>query len=175
MYKAVFLDRDGVINDNAHAVNKPEDLVLYPDAAEAIKQLNDAGLRVFVVTNQGGVGCGFMTEASLNAIHAKMEADLALTGAKLTAIAACIHHPNANCTCRKPKPGLIKTLVDKHNIDLTQSWLVGDRSTDCEAGKAAGVAKCIMLRGETEWADYTAKDLCAAVKIILGTKVDRSL
>ena len=170
MMKAVFLDRDGVINDNAKHVNKPEDLVLYPGVCESIRELNEAGYNVFVVTNQGGVGCGFMTHSMLKAIHSKMEEDLAKCGAILTEIAACTHYPKAGCECRKPLPGMITDLVARHNIAVTSSWLVGDMETDCQAGKAAGVSKCIMLRGQSEYADYTATDLVEAVNIILSTE-----
>ena len=167
--KAVFLDRDGVINDNEKHVNKPEDLILYPGVCESISKLNEAGYQVFVVTNQGGVGSGFMSHSMLKAIHRKLEDDLTQCDAKLTEIAACTHHPKAGCECRKPLPGMITGLVAKHNIDVSSSWLVGDMSTDCQAGKAAGVAKCIMLRGQSEYADYTATDLVEAVSIILST------
>ncbi len=172
MSKAVFLDRDGVINDNATHVNKPEDLKLYPEACGAIKLLNDAGYQVFVVTNQGGVGCGFMTEDTLKRVHDKLEADLAQCGAQLTEIAACTHHPKVGCECRKPKPGMITTLAEKHGIDLVGSWLVGDMETDCQAGKAGGVGRTILLGDLSEWADFTASNLAEAVAIILGGGAD---
>lgn len=172
MSKAVFLDRDGVINDNTAHVNKPEDLKLYPGACGAIKQLNDAGYQVFVVTNQGGVGCGFMTEATLRQIHEKLEDDLASCGARLTEIAACTHHPKSGCECRKPKPGMITILAAKHGVDLTNSWLIGDMETDCQAGKAAGVGRTILLGDVSEWADFTAANLVEAVAIILNGRRD---
>ena len=168
--RAVFLDRDGVINDNAKHVNKPADLILYPGVCDSIRKLNEAGYYVFVVTNQGGVGSGFMTELMLKAIHSKMEEDLGRCGAILTEIAACTHHPKAGCECRKPLPGMITGLVAKHNIEVSSCWLVGDMSTDCQAGKAAGVGKCIMLRGQSDYADFTATDLVEAVSIILSTE-----
>jgi len=166
--RAVFLDRDGVINDNEQHVNKPADLILYPGVGESIRKLNEAGYHVFVVTNQGGVGSGFMTELMLKAIHSKMEENLGRCGAIITEIVACTHHPKAGCECRKPRPGMVTALVAKHNIDASSSWLVGDMGTDCQAGKAAGVGKCVMLRGQSEFADFTAADLVEAVSIILG-------
>lgn len=168
--RAVFLDRDGVINDNAKHVNKPADFILYPGVCDSISKLNEAGYNVFVVTNQGGVGSGFMTEPMLKTIHSKMEQDLAQCGAVLTEIAACTHHPKSGCDCRKPLPGMVTRLVAKHNIDVSSSWLVGDMSTDCQAGKAAGVRKCVMLRGQSDYADFTATDLVEAVNIILSTE-----
>lgn len=168
MKAAVFLDRDGVINDNGRPVNKPEELVLFKGACEAIKQLNDHGYDVYVVTNQGGVGCGYMTEMALKSVHEKMERDLALCGAVIKEIAACIHHPKSGCNCRKPLPGMITNLAKKHDIDLARSFMVGDLETDCQAGRAAGVGKNIKIGEPTEHADYTVADLSEAVQVILG-------
>ncbi len=169
MHKAVFLDRDGVINDNEmQHVNKPEDLLIYPGVCEAIRKLNDAGFMVFVVTNQGGVGLGYMTAETLGAVHTKMEAELLSCGARIDEVSACIHAPKAGCECRKPRPGMITTLAAKHHIDIGASWMVGDRDTDCQAGKAAGIRKNIQLGGESEWSDYTATNLVEAVEIILS-------
>lgn len=172
MHKAVFLDRDGVINDNTKHVNKPQDLILYEGVGEAILRLNKAGYMVFVVTNQGGVGSGFMREETLHDIHKKMEQEIAKSGGRLQGIEACTHHPKSGCGCRKPKPGMITALVERHKIDVRQSWLVGDMPTDCEAAKAAGVARCIILRGETEFADHTCLDLREAVDYICNNHIN---
>lgn len=168
MQKAVFLDRDGVINDNARHVNKPEDLIIYPSVCEAIRRLNDAGYLVFVVTNQGGVGLGYMSAETLDAVHTKMEAELAICGAKVDGVSVCIHAPGSGCECRKPKPGMIASLARKHCIDLSMSWMVGDRSTDCQAGKAAGIKRNIQLGGQSEWSDFSASSLTEAVELILA-------
>lgn len=167
--KAVFLDRDGVINDHVRYVNTPDDLILFPGVGHAIRKLNDAGFKVFVVTNQGGVGLGFMKEEALLRIHDKMEAELKRDGAILDEIAYCAHKPKAGCACRKPEPKMILDLADKYNVDVKQSYMVGDRDFDIQAGRKAG-AKTIFIGapGETHPdADHNEKTLVAAADWIL--------
>lgn len=135
---AVFLDRDGVINDHVTYVNTPDDLILYPGVGSAIRSLKEAGYQVFVVTNQGGIGLGHMQESALHDIHAKMERELEQDGAILDEIAYCPHKPHARCACRKPEPKMILDLAAKYNVNLTRSYMVGDRETDVEAGQKAG-------------------------------------
>jgi len=142
MDKGIFLDRDGVINevltDRVQYVNEPEQLHLLPGVGKSIKQLNDAGFKVFVVTNQGGIGLGYMTEQTLTAIHHEMRVQLALDAAIITDIAYCPHAPYAKCACRKPKPKMLLDLAKQHHIDLGDSYMIGDRSSDIEAGQKAG-------------------------------------
>lgn len=167
--KAVFLDRDGVINDHVRFVNTPADLILFPGVGRAIRQLNDAGFRVFVVTNQGGIGLGHMKEENLHAIHEKMEAELKRDGATLVEIAYCPHKPHARCACRKPEPKMILDLAQKYSIDLARSYMVGDRDTDVFAGQKAGT-KTIFIgaKGETfAPADHSVQTLVEAVNWIL--------
>ncbi|ARU63492.1 D-glycero-beta-D-manno-heptose-1,7-bisphosphate 7-phosphatase [Tumebacillus avium] len=165
--KAVFLDRDGVINDHVTYVNTPEDLILFPGVGKAIKKLNDAGYKVFVVTNQGGVGLGFMKEDNLRAVHDKMERELEQDGAILDEIAYCPHKPKSNCACRKPEPKMILDLAEKYNIDVKQSYMVGDRDTDVYAGQKAG-AKTIFIGEPFAQADYSVPTLVAAADLILS-------
>ena len=115
--KAVFLDRDGVINDFHKKVNRPEDLVLFPWAASAIRRLNESGFLVFVVTNQGGVEMGYLTDRDVAAIHSDLEAKLSSQGAKINEIAYCPHY-KTSCPNRKPNPGMILNLAQKHDVDL---------------------------------------------------------
>jgi len=171
MKRAVILDRDGVINecqtDRVRHVNHPHQLILLEGVPEAIKALNDAGFPVFVATNQGGIGLGFMKEASLHAIHRRMTDLLGRQGAVIADIAYCPHRPKAGCDCRKPKPGMLKLLGVRQDIDLSASFMVGDRDTDVQAGQAAG---CITVRiGPTDpVADYSAPSLAEAVPWIIG-------
>lgn len=165
--QAVFLDRDGVINDHVRFVNTPEDLILFPDAGQAIKRLNDAGYKVFVVTNQGGIGLGHMKEESLHAIHEKMERELKQDGAILDDIAYCAHKPHARCACRKPEPKMILDLAQKYDIDLAHSYMVGDRDTDVTAGQKAGV-KTIYIGDAHAPADFSAPSLAKAADWILS-------
>ncbi len=142
---AVLLDRDGVINDNAHPVNAPDDMHLIPGAAAAIRSLNEAGLRVAVVTNQGGIASGFMTEDDLDAVHRRMVDLLAAEGAHVDGIYYCPHHPEGTvakyateCPDRKPETGMLRRAREELGIDLATSVLVGDAWTDIVAGNAAG-------------------------------------
>ncbi|GGJ81773.1 histidinol phosphate phosphatase [Lentibacillus kapialis] len=148
MNKGMFLDRDGVINEvlsnRVTFVNNPSDLYLLDGVEEAIKLFNDMGFGVFIVTNQGGIGLGYMKEDVLRSIHEKMKADLAEFGAVIDDIAYCPHKPHADCPCRKPKPKMIIDLAKKHKINLTASYMAGDRKPDIEAGKQAGT-KTILL------------------------------
>ncbi|WP_018131661.1 D-glycero-alpha-D-manno-heptose-1,7-bisphosphate 7-phosphatase [Effusibacillus pohliae] len=164
--KAVFLDRDGVINDNARPVNGPQDLILFPGVEQAIKRLKAAGYRVFVVTNQGGVGLGYMTEADLQQIHDKLLSELGKSGAVIDEIRYCAHKPRQGCACRKPEPGMILELADKYRIDLDKSFMVGDRDCDIEAGRRAGTRTIFVGKGHPA-ADAAAADLQEAVEIIL--------
>jgi D-glycero-D-manno-heptose 1,7-bisphosphate phosphatase len=168
--RAVFLDRDGVINDHIRYVNRPEDLILFPGTGEALKRLRDAGYRLFVVTNQGGVGLGYMTEENLQAIHQKMKEELALEGAFLDDIAYCPHKPHAGCACRKPHPTMITDLAKRHAIDLVQSYMIGDRETDIEAGIRAGTRTILIGEGPSQ-ADYVVPDLTRAVDVILKDRL----
>lgn len=169
--KSVFLDRDGVLNKSygRRPPNNPEELVLFPGVPEAIRKLNSAGYLVFVVTNQGGVGLGYMTQETLDAIHAKLQAEVAKAGGRFTEIAACTHKPKEGCACRKPKPGLILDLAERYNVDLAASFMVGDRDMDIQAGKAAGTRTILIESREkvAEQADYTCKNLLAASELIL--------
>lgn len=140
--KAVFLDRDGVINEvlsrRVKFVNKPSDFYLLEGVGQAIRILNDADIPTFVVTNQGGVGLGYMKESALQRVHEKMQKELAAYGAKVDDIAFCPHKPKAGCACRKPEAQMLKDLALTHHIDLAASIMVGDREPDMEAGKKAG-------------------------------------
>jgi D-glycero-D-manno-heptose 1,7-bisphosphate phosphatase len=167
--RAVFLDRDGVINDNAAPVNSKEDFVLFPYAGRAIARLNRAGFLVFVVTNQGGVGAGYMTEQALLDIHARMFRELKKVGATIDDVRYCPHAPWVGCHCRKPSPAMILDLAERHQVNLARSYMVGDRESDMEAGKAAGVRTIFLGTGKTR-ADYRAANLREAVAMILQNR-----
>lgn len=141
--KAAFLDRDGVLNVKAAEgcyITRAEELQLLPGAVDGLKRLAQMGLRLIVVTNQRGVARGLITEANLDAIHAKLRAELAVAGVTLDAIYVC-PHPKDACECRKPKPGLIlQALKDFPDIDASASVLFGDSASDIEAARAAGIA-----------------------------------
>ncbi|WP_432408822.1 D-glycero-alpha-D-manno-heptose-1,7-bisphosphate 7-phosphatase [Wukongibacter sp. M2B1] len=166
MKKAVFLDRDGVINDNYRPVNRPEDLKLYPWSAQSILQLNQAGYYVFVVTNQGGIEMGYFNEKDLNDIHEKLVSEVKKHGAHIDEIDFCPHF-KSKCECRKPSPGMLKRLARKYDISLNHSFMVGDRDVDIEAGLKSG-CKTIKIGKPYKKADYTVGNLLEAVNIILS-------
>lgn len=168
MKKGIFLDRDGVINEvlshRVKFVNKPQEFHLLNGVGEAIRLLNEKEFPVFVVTNQGGVGLGYMKETALDAIHKKMEQDLARFGAKVDDIAYCPHKPKAGCRCRKPEAQMLMDLAEKHDISLPDSIMVGDREPDIAAGKKAG-CKTVFIGNpeENPGADVVFPDLLSAV------------
>lgn len=169
--KAVFLDRDGVINKTygIRPPNNASELILFSGVPEAIRQFNKAEFLVFVITNQGGVGLGYMTENDLAEIHGKLAKEVEVAGGKFTEIAACTHKPRAGCSCRKPKPGMLTTLAAKYNVDLSKSYTIGDRDMDIVAGKAAGT-KTILIKSKEKTeqiADHVCQDLLAASNLIL--------
>ncbi|QEK12806.1 HAD family hydrolase [Crassaminicella thermophila] len=165
MKKAVFLDRDGVINDNKKPVNKPEDLILYPWTIDALKMLSKADFLLFVVTNQGGIEMGYFTEDDLHRIHNEMTKIFQSEKISIHDIAYCPHF-KTKCTCRKPSPGMLLELAKKYHIDLKSSYMVGDREMDIEAGFKAG-CKTIKIGKPCKNADYTVYNLLEAAKLIV--------
>ncbi|MBM7609618.1 D-glycero-D-manno-heptose 1,7-bisphosphate phosphatase [Lysinibacillus composti] len=170
MKKAVFLDRDGVINEvltnRVKFVNKPKDLYFLPGVPEAIKKLNEHFDYIFVVTNQGGVGLGYMKETQLQKIHDYMIAELKKHGAIVDEAVYCPHKPKSGCECRKPNAKLIEDLAGKYNVDVTKSYMVGDTDTDIMAGKKAGT-KGVFLGEHDKLADAVFPDLISAVDWII--------
>ncbi len=139
--KAVFLDRDGVLNQEmGDYVRRLEDFHIL-DNFDALKTLQDKGYMLLVATNQGGLAKGWYTEEELCKMHSHLKAVYAEHGVELTDFFYCPHHPNftGDCDCRKPKPGLLLQGIEKYNVDPALSYFIGDRERDVEAGTAAGV------------------------------------
>ena len=148
---AVFLDRDGVINEKIEGgyVTKWEEFKFIPGAIEAIKLLNDREMPVYLISNQSGIGRGHMTMKDLEAVHKRMKDELAAKGAHIDDIFVCPHSPEDNCDCRKPKPGLLLQAKRKYpEIDLKNSWFIGDSDIDIEAGKAARCKTYLIKKEE---------------------------
>ncbi len=174
---AIFLDRDGVIcEDRPDYVKSWSEFIFKPKAKSAIRQLNNAGYLVIVITNQGCIGKGMATEETIKDIHSKMEAEIEMAGGHLDAIYYCPHTKDDNCSCRKPKPGMVKSAAKAHNIDLSKSWFVGDSfAHDLPLAKSLGL-KSILIPKKTDsqetassaGADYIVPDLMSAVQIIKG-------
>ena len=157
--KAIFLDRDGTINIYKGFLTKPEDFELIPGAAEAIRQINHSGYLCIVVSNQPIIARGDCTFQELQAIHDKMETLLGKEGAFVDAIYYCPHHPDKGfegerpeykieCTCRKPKPGLLLQAAKDWNIDLSESYMIGDSERDIQAGRNAGIKESHQINNK---------------------------
>jgi histidinol-phosphate phosphatase family protein len=145
MNRAVFIDRDGTIARDVPYCSRPEDFELLPGAAEGIRTLNQHGFKVIVVTNQSGIARGYFTEEMLTQIHQKMLRELAKHGAHIDAIYYCPHHPDDGCDCRKPRPKLVLQAAEELNIDLSQSYIIGDSEMDIELAKQAGCAGAVCV------------------------------
>ena len=154
--KLIILDRDGVINyDSAEFIKKPEEWKPIPCSLEAIARLNQDGYRVIVATNQSGIGRGLLDMAALNAINDKMHKALAHVGGRIDAVFYCPHAQDADCTCRKPKPGLFEDIASRFNIDLTDVPCVGDSLRDLQAAAQVGAKPMLVLTGKGK---QTARD-----------------
>ena len=175
--RAIFLDRDGTINKYVGFLRNINDFELLPGVHEAIKKINESGYLAIVVTNQPVIARGEVTVPELQEIHNKMETLLGAEGAYLDAIYYCPHHPHKgyegevpelkiDCECRKPKPGMLLKAAEDLNIDLSQSWMIGDGENDVKAGKAAGCRTALIGTEDCEQ-DVIAISLLNAVEQIL--------
>jgi D-glycero-D-manno-heptose 1,7-bisphosphate phosphatase len=144
---AVFLDRDGVINEEMGYINHLSRFRLLPQAVPAIRRLNAAGLKVVMVTNQSGAARGYFPASLVEEIHTLLQKTLAAGGAHLDGVYACLHGPDEGCACRKPKPTLIEQAARDLDLDLSHSYLVGDRYKDIETAANAGVKGILVLTG----------------------------
>src|SRR6195952_3885967 len=147
--KAVFLDRDGVLNhEQGDYIRRVEDFIIL-DNYDALKTLQDKGYLLIVATNQGGLAKGWYTENELAKMHGHLKEVYKNHGIEITDIFYCPHHPDftGDCDCRKPKPGLLLKAIEKYNIDPAKSYFIGDRERDIEAGAAAGV-KGILVNSD---------------------------
>ena len=147
--KLVILDRDGVINqDSDQFIKNPEEWKPIPGSLEAIARLNHAGYRVVVASNQSGIGRGLFDMGALNAINDKMYRALAQVGGRIDALFYCPHAAEADCDCRKPKPGMFLDIAQRFNVDLAGVPSVGDSLRDLQAAAAAGAQPMLVLTGK---------------------------
>jgi D-glycero-D-manno-heptose 1,7-bisphosphate phosphatase len=147
--KLVILDRDGVINVDSDAfIKSPDEWVAIPGSLEAIARLNQAGYRVAVASNQSGIGRGLFDMAALNAMHVKMQRAAAAVGGRIDAVFFCPHTAEDHCECRKPKPGMLKMIAERFEIDPEATPVVGDSLRDLQAGAALGFPPHLVLTGK---------------------------
>jgi D-glycero-D-manno-heptose 1,7-bisphosphate phosphatase len=173
--RAVFLDRDGTIMEDANYVGKVDQVVLIPNAAQALKRLQHAGYRLFIITNQSGVGRGFFTREAVESIHAHLDEQFAKAGVRFDRYYVCPHHPEDNCDCRKPKPKFLLDAAREYRLDLSRCFMIGDRASDVQAGVNAGVVSILVLTGvgqetlakQAARPDHVANDIAEAAAWIL--------
>jgi D-glycero-D-manno-heptose 1,7-bisphosphate phosphatase len=151
---AIFIDRDGTINEDVGYLSRPDDLVIYPWAAEAISLVNAAGMKAIIITNQSGVARGIYSEEALRVIHERLLEALRREGARIDAVYYCPHHPRIGgeryrreCDCRKPEPGMLHRAAREHDIDLARSYVIGDKASDIRLAARAGASGVLVLTG----------------------------
>lgn len=181
----VFLDRDGTLNVEKNYLHEYSEWEWIPGSVEMLRRLNDAGFLVIVVTNQAGVARGYYDTAAIDRLHSRVDQDLAAAGSRIDAYYYCPHHPlhggQRDCLCRKPAPGMLRKAAGEWDIDLSRSWMVGDKLSDIRAGLAAGV-RCIMVEtgyGREEMMHcppdvLQAPDFAAAAALILEERAAAS-
>lgn len=165
MNKAIFLDRDGVINElifnsktnEYESPHQPEDLILIPNALAAIKEIQDNGYALFVISNQPSYAKGKTTLRNIKEIHRRLDEQLKKYGINIIEYYYCYHHPDGiiskysgECECRKPKPFFIKKAESEHDLNLSESWMIGDQDSDIECGVAAGLKTIQLINSDSE-------------------------
>jgi D-glycero-D-manno-heptose 1,7-bisphosphate phosphatase len=180
--RAVFLDRDGVINVDRHYVHQIEQFEFIVGVPQALQRLQQAGWKLVVVTNQSGIARGLFAEDDYERLTLHMTQRLAEAGVHLDAVLHCPHLPDAPvaayriaCACRKPAPGLLVRAARQLGLDLPRSVMVGDKGTDLRAGRSAGVSRCLLVRSgqpidadDIAQADAVHDDLACCVDELLG-------
>jgi D-glycero-D-manno-heptose 1,7-bisphosphate phosphatase len=190
MKPAVFLDRDGVINElvlytaagEYEPPHRPEDLVICQDVPESLKALQTNGFDLFIISNQPDFAKGKTTLESIQAVHTRFDQILKSLGIRFRDYYYCYHHPDGvvpeysfMCECRKPKPYFLEVAAKRYNIDLSGSWMIGDRDSDIECGKTAGTRTILIVNPRSSGyrgisnPEFTTENLKEAVQIILHT------
>jgi D-glycero-D-manno-heptose 1,7-bisphosphate phosphatase len=186
MKRAVFMDRDGTVSDEVGYLNHVSRLRVFPWSAHAIRRINASPMLAVLVTNQAGVARGYFPESMIGAVHERLVEELGRDGARLDAIYYCPHHPTAgeppyrqDCDCRKPRPGMLRRAAEEHGVDLSGSYVVGDKYSDVQLAYEVGAKGVLVLtgygRGEHEYErarwprepDHIAETLVEAVDWIL--------
>jgi len=168
--RAVFLDRDGTINRDMHYSADVSRLRVFKNAAPAIKKLNNADYKVIVISNQSGIARQYFEKKDAKKINKIIIDRLGKRKAKIDAVYFCPHHPDENCSCRKPKPGMILKAKKDFILDIKNSYIIGDMQSDIDLAKNVGAKSVFVLTGagiDVKGADYTAKDILDAAEWII--------
>ncbi len=155
---AVFLDRDGTLNEDSGYVTLPEQLILFSGVPEALARLNHLGVKVILVTNQSAIGRGWLTVEGLQRIHQRLADLLRIQGASIDDVFFCPHRPDERCGCRKPEAAMIAQATERYSLDLSQSFFVGDKSSDLEAAHRAGVPGVLVMTSDYSEDALKARD-----------------
>ena len=174
--QAVFLDRDGTIMEDANYVGRLDQVVLIPSAKQALRRLRDAGFKLFIVTNQSGVGRGYFPREAVEEIHAHLDEQFGPVGVSFDRYYVCPHHPEDNCDCRKSKPKFLQDAAAEYALDLRHCFMIGDRPSDIQCGINAGTKTVLVLTGVGQEtlskgevpASFVARDIAEAAEWILG-------
>ncbi len=182
MQKIIFIDRDGVINKDPGGwtkysyVTKWDEFFFINGSIEALKKLMEAGYKIYVVSNQAGISRGYFTQEDLDGVNERMLSEIEKGGGRIDGLYYCPHHDEDKCECRKPKTGMIEQAIRKTEVDLKNTFIIGDSLRDVEAGKRMGMKTVFVLSGKTplsktkDWhiqPDSIKKDLLEAVEWIL--------
>ena len=177
--KAIFLDRDGVINRDpgfGDYIKSWEEFEFLPEAIAAIKRLNKNGYEIFIISNQAGVGRGLYSQAALDDITKNMLREIESQGGKIKSVSYCVHQPDEGCSCRKPQTGMIKKVTEGLDIDFKNTYFMGDSRLDIAAGRNMGCKTILLLTGKEDpnnikdfeyQPDFIKKDLNEAVELVL--------
>ncbi len=183
----MFLDRDGTLNEDPGYFHEADKLVLFSGVPEALRDLKRAGFLLLVVTNQGAIGKGFYPVTDMENVHAALQGHLAPYHAQIDDFFYCPHREDEDCECRKPKPGMLLSARDKYAIKLEESYVVGDKISDLQAGKAVECRTVLVLTGHGQEelakvqaqklnvADIVVKDMGRATKAIIADAKKRGL
>ncbi len=186
MNKAFFLDRDGVVIREAEYLSSVKEVKIFNETFQALKLMKEAGYLIIVVSNQSGVARGYFEESTIPIIHKHINSELKKENIEVNAFYYCPHHDNGSiekysipCECRKPKSGMLDKAAKDFNIDLTKSFMIGDKTSDIKAGKNANVAKSILVKSghsfiltpEEENEIVVKDDILEATKYLLKNKI----
>ena len=168
MQKAVFLDRDGVINVDKNYLYKIEEFEFIDGVFESLDYLQGLGYKLFIITNQSGIGRGYYTLEDFAILTKWMLEKLKERNIKVEEVELCPHEPDANCSCRKPKTGMIDNILKSHSIDLENSWLIGDKSSDIKCATNANIKNSIQVQSGKKFEENEsfANFVCDSIKDI---------